>query len=244
MRGENMPIQIYGKNSAIEVLKSSKTVLKAYVLEGSMPEYQALLKPRNMPIEVLPKGKFIKQFEGNHQGIVLEIPDYPLLSLEEYLVTTKDIAQPLLVILDGIEDPHNLGAIIRSGEAAGVSGIVIPKNRAAGVTGTVVKVASGAMEHIRLVEVVNITQTIEKLKKSGYWIVGTSIDASTPYTQIAVDTKLAIVIGSEGKGLSRLVKESVDYNVIIPMVGKANSLNASVSAAILMFDILRRRTIQ
>ena len=138
---------------------------------------------------------------------------------------------------------HNFGAIIRTCEAAGVAGIIIPKNRSVKISGTVAKVSSGAIEHVKIIEVTNLRNTLEILKNRGFWNVGTSLDAKKSYTEIFVDTPLCLVIGSEGKGMSRLLKETVDYNVKIDMVGHANSLNASVSAGIIIFDILRKKKV-
>ncbi|MCK7487996.1 MAG: 23S rRNA (guanosine(2251)-2'-O)-methyltransferase RlmB [Bacillus subtilis] len=237
-----MAIQVFGKNPAKEYLSTGKPIIKAYLLENNHADIVDQLKRREIVLEVLGKPAMDRKFAFIHQGVVFDTPDFPTIALEDALRKYQSRVHPLLVLLDGIEDPHNLGAIIRTAEAAGAQAIVIPKNRAAGITGTVVKVSTGAIEHIDIVEVVNLNQTIEKLKKQGYWIVGTTLEAKQPYTEINIDTPLAIVIGNEGKGMSRLVRETVDYNVTIPMAGTTNSLNASVSAGVILFDILRRRT--
>ncbi len=145
-------------------------------------------------------------------------------------------------MLDGITDPHNFGAIIRSSEAGGVAGIIIPKKRSVKITGTVAKVSSGAIEHVKIVEVVNLRNTIDKLKKVGFWAIGTDLEADKSYQDIDVTVPQLLVIGSEGKGISKVIKDNVDYNVKIGMAGKINSLNASVSAGILIFDILRKKS--
>ncbi|MCK7486503.1 MAG: 23S rRNA (guanosine(2251)-2'-O)-methyltransferase RlmB [Bacillus subtilis] len=194
-----------------------------------------------MPYSVLDKTSFDRGFPGNHQGVVFEIDGYKTLSLEEAFAKHRDVARPFYLMLDGIEDPHNLGAIVRSAEAGGVTGVIIPKDRSVGITGTVAKVASGALEYLDVIEVTNLAQTIDKLKKRGFWIVGTAMDAVKKHTDIDVSTPLCVVIGSEGKGMGRLIGESVDYSVRIPMAGKANSLNASVAAGIIIFEILRKR---
>lgn len=232
---------IFGKNSVHEYLETKKPILKVFLLEASNLDFAGRFKQLQIPIEILSKQDMNRRFEGNHQGVAIEIPDYPTYSLQDLLASKKPGVYQLLILLDGIEDPHNLGAIIRSAEAAGCDGIVIPKHRSVGITPTVVKVASGAIEHIKVATVTNLNQTIEQLKKQGFWVVGTSLDATKSYTEIDVACDLAIVIGSEGKGMAKLVKETVDYNVTIPMKGKANSLNASVSAGIILFDIIRRR---
>jgi len=236
-----MSIQIYGKNPCQEILESKKTVLKAFVINDTNHDLVTLIQKKQIPLTFFPKGVFSSKFEGNHQGIVLEIPDYPVLSIEQAIAKVKDKPLPFFVMLDGLVDPHNFGAIIRTAEAAGVDGIIFPKNRSVGITGTVAKVSSGAIEHIDLIEVTNLNQTIEKLKKERFWVVGTDLEAPKDYTEIFVDTPLVLVIGNEGKGVSRLVKTNVDYNVTIPMAGKTNSLNASVSAGIIIFDVVRRK---
>lgn len=144
-------------------------------------------------------------------------------------------------MLDQITDVHNIGAIIRSAEAGGVDAIIIPKHRSAKINGTVAKTSSGAIEHVNIIEVTNLTNTLEYLKEKGFWTVGTDLSADKSYQDIIIDTPLCLVIGSEGKGISKNVKNHVDYNVKIDMVGQINSLNASVSAGILIFDILRRK---
>ncbi len=233
---------IFGKNSVHEYLETKKPILKAFLMDSGNVDFSSRFKQLQIPIEIVSKQEMNRRFEGNHQGVAVEIPDYPTYTLQDLLANKRPGKYQLIVLLDGIEDPHNLGAIIRSAEAAGCDGIVIPKHRSVGITPTVVKVASGAIEHIKVATVTNINQTIEQLKKQGFWVVGTSLDATKSYTEIDVSCDLAIVIGAEGKGMAKLVKETVDYNVTIPMKGKANSLNASVSAGILLFDIIRRRT--
>ena len=236
-----MAIQIYGKNPCREILISGKPVLQAYAIKETNRDLCDLAKKAAIPVQILEKNVFDARFQGNHQGIVLEIEEYQTLTLDAAWVKIKTQKNPLLLMLDGIEDPHNFGAIIRTAEAGGVAGIIIPKNRSVGITGTVAKVSSGAIEHIDIIEVTNLSQTIEKLKKLGFWIVGTDLLAVKRYDEIDVEVPLCVIIGNEGKGISRLVKENADYNVKIPMVGKTNSLNASVSAGIIIFEILRKR---
>ncbi|MFA5036656.1 MAG: 23S rRNA (guanosine(2251)-2'-O)-methyltransferase RlmB [Candidatus Izemoplasmatales bacterium] len=238
-----MSINIFGKNSCREVLLTERVVNQAFVIKNSNPDLHDLLVKKHIPITTLDKDAFDSRFFGHHQGIVLEIEEYATLTfaeMEKKILDSK-IINPLLIMLDGIEDPHNFGAIIRSAEAGGVFGIIIPKNRSVGITGTVAKVASGALEHINIIEVTNLNQTIIKLKQLGFWIVGTDMAAPKRYDEVTVDVPLCIIIGNEGKGISRLVKENADYTVKIPMVGKTNSLNASVSAGIIIFEVLRKR---
>lgn len=236
-----MSIKIYGKNPSVEILESNKTIFRAFVIENSNQDIIHKLKKKNIEIKSLSKHDFKKQFLGNHQGIVLEIEDYKTISLIDFLNKTDLSKNPLILMLDGITDPHNFGAIIRSAEAGGVKGIIIPKNRSVKITGTVAKVSSGAIEHVEIIEVTNLRNTLEILKEKGFWAVGTDLNAKKSYKEIDVSTPLVLVIGSEGKGISKIIKNSVDYNVKIDMVGKINSLNASVSAGILIFEILRKK---
>ncbi|XMB71780.1 23S rRNA (guanosine(2251)-2'-O)-methyltransferase RlmB [Mycoplasmatota bacterium WC30] len=237
-----MSIMIYGKNPAEEILKTDKTIFKAYIMEDSNYDIIKQLKKRNIEIIKINKHEFKKKFLGNHQGIVMEVEDYKLYDLKEFLSDLDLDANPLVVMLDGITDPHNFGAIIRSCEAGGVAGIIIPKNRSVKITGTVAKVSSGALEHVKIVEVTNLRNTLETLKQNRFWSVGTDLEAELSYHSIDVTTPLVLVIGSEGKGISKIMKDSVDYNVKIGMTGMVNSLNASVSAGIIIFDILRKKT--
>ncbi|XFA98237.1 23S rRNA (guanosine(2251)-2'-O)-methyltransferase RlmB [Candidatus Izemoplasma sp. B36] len=236
-----MSIKIYGKNPSVEILQSDKKIFKAFVIENTNQDIVLKLKKKNIEIKPLSKHDFKKQFLGNHQGIVLEIEDYKTINLSEFLNKIDLTNNPLILMLDGITDPHNFGAIIRSAEAGGVKGIIIPKNRSVKITGTVAKVSSGAIEYVDIIEVTNLRNTLDTLKEKGFWTVGTDLNAKKSYREIDVSTPLVLVIGSEGKGISKLIKNNVDYNVKIDMIGKINSLNASVSAGILIFEILRKK---
>lgn len=236
-----MSVKIYGRNPAMEVLDSGRKVYKAYIQNDTNEDIVRLLDRKSIKIEYREKHDFKKQFLGNHQGIILEVEDYQVLTLDAFLGKLDYDQNPLVVMLDGITDPHNFGAIIRTAEAGGVAGIIVPKNRSASINSTVIKVSSGAIEHIDIVEVVNLRNAIESMKGKGFWTVGTDLSSEKSYQDIDVDTPLLLVIGSEGKGMSKLLKETVDYNVKIDMAGRINSLNASVSAGILIFDILRKK---
>jgi len=236
-----MSVQIYGKNSCREIIENKKDIIKAYIMIGTNSDFVNILTRRKINIEFIDKSLFKKTFSGNHQGIVLEIEDYKTYSLNDFLSGLELKNNPYLIMLDGITDPHNFGAIIRTAEAGGVSGIIIPKNRSVKLGGVVSKTSSGAIENMKIIEVTNLRNTIEVLKEKGFWTIGTSLDAKEDYSSIFVDRPLCVVIGSEGKGMSRLLKETVDFNVKINMVGKVNSLNASVSAGIIIFEILRKR---
>lgn len=180
-----------------------------------------------------------KMVSGLHQGVVAMVKDYQYYQLSEVVNTQKT---SLIIALDGLEDPHNLGAILRTCEAADVDGVILPKNRSVKLNNTVAKVSAGAIEYIKVVEVVNLTQTLKQLKEKGYWIVGAEkSQKSSSMWDIKYDMPIVLVIGSEGKGISRLVKEECDFLVEIPMLGKINSLNASVSAGIMIYEIRRQQ---
>lgn len=236
-----MSLLIYGRNTCLEVLKTERKIFKGFIMDKTNQDIKQFLKRHQIPLEVLNKHDFKKKFLGNHQGAVLEVDDYKTLDLKTWIDAIDLKKNPFVLMLDQITDVHNLGAIIRSCEAGGVDGIIIPKHRSAKINGTVAKTSSGAIEHVQIIEVTNLTNTLETLKANGFWTVGTDLSAKKSYQDIIIDTPLCLVIGSEGKGISKNVKQHVDYNVKIDMVGKINSLNASVSAGILIFDILRRK---
>ena len=231
---------IYGKNPASEVLKSHKKISKAYVTKNTMEFIKPYLKQISEYV-VLEQKDMTKKFGDKTQGIVLEINEYKYASLNNVIKSTKDKENVTLVILDSLEDPHNLGAILRSADATGVDGIIIGKNRSVRLNDTVAKVSTGAIEHVPVCEVTNLNMTINDLKKAGYWIVGLELDGSIDYRKQDYHGKIAVVIGSEGRGISKLVKENCDFLVRIPMYGKVNSLNASVSAGLLLYQILTNR---
>lgn len=219
---------IYGKNVAEEYIKTNKKIKKAYLLDT----YDGKIKVDN-PI-ILNKNEMNKLVKGNTQGIVLDI-DYEYSKLEDI---KKE--EPLLVILDHLEDPHNLGAIIRTCEAAGVDGIIIPENRSVSVNSTVVHTSAGSVFNTKIIKVVNLRQTIKKLKKEGFWFVGTDMEG-TDYKKINYQGKTCIIIGSEGFGMSRIINEECDFKASIKMNGKVNSLNASVAAGIIIYEAIYQR---
>ena len=192
--------------------------------------------------ELLPQHNFSKRYGDKTGGIVAEINEYKYATLEQVLnKTSKKPEGGVLMILDGLEDPHNLGAILRSADATGADAIIIPKNRSVSLNQIVAKVSTGAIEYVDVVQVTNLTQTIQELKKQGYWVVGLELDGSIYYDEQDYKGNIAIVVGSEGKGISRLVKENCDVLVKIPMYGKVNSLNASVSAGLILYEVVRNR---
>lgn len=231
---------IYGKNPAMEVLRSKKKVTKAYVTKATLE----LIKPYSKQIgevQVIDTVKMAKQFGDKTQGIVLEIAEYKYADLNKVLKRVDDKENVTLVILDSLEDPHNLGAILRSADATGVDGIIIPKNRSVRLNDTVAKVSTGAIEHVDVCEVTNLNMTINDLKDKGFWVIGLELDGTIDYREQDYKGKIAVVVGSEGRGISKLVKENCDFLVRIPMYGKVNSLNASVSAGLLLYQILTSR---
>lgn len=231
---------IYGKNVAYEKLNSSGKINKIIISNKfNDSKILELIEKRNILPKVLENRELDKICNGLHQGIILDIPDIKTYSYEEVIPNINE-EYPLLVILDHIEDPHNFGAIIRTSEALGVDAIIIPKDRAVQITPIVVKTSAGAVQNMKIVTVTNLNNTIKELKKDGYWIVGTDMEG-TEYTSIDYKTKIALVIGNEGKGISKLVSENCDYLAKIPMKGKTNSLNASVACGIFISEIVRSR---
>ena len=228
---------IYGKNVAIETLRNRQPIKKAYIYRNFQDKnIISELQKRNIPIKFVDKFELDKLAKGNHQGIILSIPDYEYTPLDELL--KKENA--LLVILDHLEDPHNLGAIIRTCEAAGVDGIILPKNRSVDVNSTVMRTSVGALDYVKIAQVTNLVGTMKELKEKGFWIVGTDMNGSD-YQEIDYRGKTAIVIGNEGNGMARLVKENCDFIATIPMNGKINSLNASVAAGIIIYEAISKR---
>lgn len=236
---------IAGRNPVLEVLKSQREIEKIYVLKGdlkgSIKKIIGIAKERNIVIQEVDKNKLDTLAKGvAHQGVVALISSYEYARLDDILDRAKEKDQPpFIVILDGIEDPHNLGAIIRTAECAGVHGIIIPKRRSAQVNETVYKASAGAVEHVLVAKVNNINNAIDELKDKGLWIYGADMDGSL-YFNTSLKGAVALVIGNEGKGISRLTKEKCDGLVKIPMVGKISSLNASNAAAILMYEVVRQ----
>lgn len=230
---------IYGKNVVYEKLKSDDLVKEAFVFKKfSDQEIIDLLKMKKIDIKWVDKYQLDKMVNGLHQGIILNVLDFETVSLDNIL--NNDSKYPLIVMLDHLEDPHNFGAIIRSCEALGVDGIIIPNDRAVDINGTVIKTSAGAIQYMKIAKVSNLVNTIKVLKDKGYWIIGTDMNG-TSYNDMKYDMPICLVIGNEGKGMSRLVKESCDYVVSIDMVGKTNSLNASVATGIMMAKIQNSR---
>lgn len=237
---------IGGKNPIVEALRSGRELNKIWIAEGlnkkSIGEILALAKEAGVIVQAVPKQKLDGMLDVNHQGIIASVAAYKYAELEDlFSVAAKRGEDPLFVILDELEDPHNLGSILRTADATGVHGIIIPKRRSVGLTGVVAKASTGAIEHVPVVRVNNLSQTVEELKKSGVWIAGTDAAKSADYRQMDATLPLAVIIGSEGKGMSRILKEKCDFLYHLPMVGHVTSLNASVAASLLMYEVLRKR---
>ena len=236
---------VAGRNAVLELLKSDKDINKIFVergeKHGSINEIVARAREAKVVLVEVEKSK-LDLYAENHQGVVAIVPPFNYCEIEDILEVAKEKEEdPFVLILDGIEDPHNLGAIIRTAETAGVHGIIIPKRRTAQVNSTVAKVSAGATTYVKDARVNNIVDSIRKLKDAGLWVIGTDGDADTMYYNQDLKGPLAIVIGSEGFGMGKLVKENADILIKIPMKGEITSLNASVSAGIVIYEAVRQR---
>lgn len=237
---------IFGRNSAIEYLATGSDINKAFIQknsnEGSMQKIHRALKDRQIPISYVEKNKLNEMTDnGNHQGIVLSIPSHEYSSVEDILkAAEKKNEDPFIILLDGIEDPHNLGAIIRTANIVGVHGVIIPKRRSASLTSIVDKTSAGALNFTPVARVSNLNDTINKLKQRGLWIISCDMSGQTMY-EANLTGPIGIVIGNEGKGVSSLVNKNSDMTVSIPMKGEINSLNASVSCGVISYEIFRQR---
>lgn len=247
MKDNENSLIIEGRNAVNEALVAGRSFDKLFIQEsisneGPVKAIIAKARKRGIVVVFETKENMDKRSQGHHhQGIIGYVAAYDYVSVEAILESAREKGEsPFILILDGIEDPHNLGAIIRSANISGVHGIIIPKRRACGLTETVVKVSAGAIEYTPVAKVTNISQTIEQLKKEGIWIAGTDMDGQLMYD---VDFKgaMAIVIGGEGSGLSKLVREKCDFIASIPMSGQISSLNASVAAGVVLFEAVRQR---
>ena len=232
-------MRVYGRNIAKEIVNNNVKVQKAYIGESFKDEYViSYLQKQKVDIKYLTKNELLPFEKENHQGIILTIPDFEFSEIDEMLNARE---KPFLVILDHLNDTHNFGAIIRTCEAAGVDGIIIPKNRSVDINETVMKTSSGALLNMKIAKVNNLNQTIESLKEQGFWFVGTDMDGKQAYDEQEYDMKLALIIGSEGFGMGKSIKEACDFLVSIPMAGKINSLNASVAAGIVIYQVISKR---
>ncbi len=226
---------VYGRHVAEEILTSNKKVKKIFLQSGFNDKtLNSLIENSKLPVEILSKNEFSRFAKFSHQGIILDVEDFSYVDLSSFF----DIPNAKIVILDHLEDPHNLGAIIRTCEAAGIDGVVIPKDRAASINSTVMKTSAGAIERVKISKVTNVVRCIDELKENGFWIVGTALSDATDYRDIDYTGKIALVIGNESNGISNSVRKSCDYIAKIPMYGKINSLNASVAAGIMIYEMI------
>ncbi|MTI69879.1 MAG: 23S rRNA (guanosine(2251)-2'-O)-methyltransferase RlmB [Firmicutes bacterium] len=240
---------VEGRNPVIETLKSGRDIEKIIIAKGtnkgSINKIIGMAKKRKIVLQYVPKSKLDSMSKTkSHQGVMALVAAYKYKTIDDILkLAEKRNEDPFVIILDEIEDPHNLGSIIRTAEGAGAHGVIIPKRRSAGLTATVAKTSAGAVEYLPVAKVTNISATIEELKEKGLWIYGTDMDGDSYYYQQELRGPIGIVIGSEGSGMNRLVKEKCDFLVKIPMKGKVSSLNASVAASVIMYEILRQRSL-
>lgn len=233
---------IIGKNAVRELLKGTRKIFAVYAVEGFQDkELINEFQRKRIKVTYMNKKSFSAKFGEKAGGIVSEAEDYKYLTIEELIDKNSSKQDSVVLILDGLEDPHNLGAILRSADATGCDGIIIPKNRSVEVNDTVVKVSTGAYEYVDVVKVTNLNQTIEKLKENGYWVIGLELTGTMDYKDVDYSGKCCLVVGSEGKGISPLVQKNCDLLVKIPMFGKVNSLNASVSAGLILYEAIRKR---
>lgn len=237
---------VAGRNAVMEALKGSRSVNKLMIAngstEGSIKEIIAVAKEKGVNIQYWDRSKLDSIVRGiRHQGVLAQVAPVQYAELEDILQVAKDRNEPpFIVLLDELEDPHNLGAILRTADAAGVHGVLIPKHRSCPLSATVAKTSAGAVEHVPVARVGNLVQTIKKLKQEGLWVAAADMDGKD-YYDTDLTGPLLLIIGSEGQGVGRLVKEQCDFVVRIPMVGKINSLNASVAGSILMYEAMKQR---
>ncbi len=237
---------IEGRNAVMEALRSGKTIDKIYVLDGCQDgpiiSIKREAKKQDTMIKYVAKDRLDQMSKtGKHQGVIASAAAYEYAEVEDiFALAEKKQEDPFIFILDNIEDPHNLGAIIRTANLAGAHGVIIPKNRAVGLTATVARTSAGALNYTPVVKVTNISKTIEELKKKGIWFVCADMNGQTMY-DLNLKGPIGLVIGNEGEGVSRLVKEKCDFSAAIPMKGDIDSLNASVAAGVLAFEIVRQR---
>lgn len=236
---------LIGRNPVMEALKSGRSITKITMLsgpEGSLKVIAAKAKDAGVPLHFAKRAALDRMSGGeNHQGVIADIPAYEYAETEDILELAESRGEdPFVIVLDNIEDPHNLGAIIRSAECAGAHGVIIPKRRSAGITETAAKSSAGAVEYVPCARVSNIAQELDKLKSKGIWIAACDMDGDN-YTKADLTGPIALVIGNEGSGISRLVREKCDFVVSLPLRGKIDSLNASNAAAVLMYEVRRQR---
>ena len=239
---------IIGRKPVLEALNSNKEIEQVYILYGQqggiINAIRVAAKKRGIKCNQIPLEKFRAYSpDRKAQGVVALKQDFKFSTLDEILKSVHPQSLPIVLILDEIQDPHNVGAILRSAESSGVNGVILTKHKSATITSTVTKVSAGATEHIKICQVNNLSQTIDELKKNGFWIVGSSLENSKKYTEVDYKIPIALIVGNEEKGIRKLTASKCDFLVKIPMSGKIQSLNVSVATGILLFEILRQRRI-
>ncbi|MCL2356047.1 MAG: 23S rRNA (guanosine(2251)-2'-O)-methyltransferase RlmB [Defluviitaleaceae bacterium] len=239
-----------GRKAVLEALNHDKPIDRILLrrdgekpVEGTLRMIAAKARERRLVVQEVERAKLDAISEtGHHQGVIALCPAVPYFSVEEILEIARERGEPpFIIVLDGVTDPHNLGAVLRSADAGGVHGVIIPKRRAVGLTGTVAKTSAGALSHVAVARVGNITRTLDELKKAGLWIACAEMNGTSLF-EADLTGPVAIVLGAEGEGVSRLVSENADFSVSIPMLGKIASLNVSVAAGVLIYEVVRRRT--
>lgn len=234
---------VYGKNVVRQLLEEDKKIYEIILMDGFKDQkILSMLKGKKFPVKTMNRHKMDAKLNGNHQGIAALIDEYKMYTLEEVVNSIPEGKTPLLLMLDGIEDPHNLGAILRTCDCVGVDGVIIGKHRSVALTPTVAKVSTGAIDTIKVAQVTNLSRTLQQLKEMGYWVAGADMDRAMNYRDANYDMPLVLVIGSEGFGISSLVRKNCDFCVKLPMVGKVSSLNASVACGILLYEIFAKRS--
>jgi len=229
---------IYGLRPVVEALRSKRREVREVLDSVGDREISSEAAVRGIPVKRVPRDRVEELARGGvHQGMVARVGPYPYSGLEEILAAPD----PLVVVLDRVTDPRNLGAVLRAADGAGVTGVVVPKDRAAGVTPAAVKASAGASEHVPVARETNLRRALEKMKEAGIWVYGAESGAASAYTKLDLSGSIAFVLGSEGRGLRRLVREGCDGAVSIPMLGAVSSLNVSVAAAVLVFEARRQR---
>jgi 23S rRNA (guanosine2251-2'-O)-methyltransferase len=242
-----MAEQIEGKNPVLEALRANHEIVKIYILKeetGPYLEIAGLAHQKKIPVTPVDSKVLDRMATSrNHQGVIAVAAEWKYAQVSEMLKSAAGKNEPpFLLLLDGVEDPQNLGSIIRTAEAAGVHGIIIPERRSVGLTAVVSRASSGAIEHIPVARVTNLTKTIEELKKEGLWFTGADMNATKPFHDSDLKGPIGIVMGGEGSGISRLVKEHCDQLVRLPMWGRINSLNVSVATGIILYEVRRQRS--
>lgn len=234
---------VYGKNVIKQLLDDEKKIYEIILAQGFKDqELLDEIRSRNLIVKTMDRKQMNQKLSGNHQGVAALIDEYKVYTLDEITNSIPDGKTPLLVMLDGIEDPHNLGAILRTCDCIGGDGIIIGKHRSVSLTPTVAKVSTGAIDTIKVAQVTNLTKSLQQLKKQGYWVVGADIENAQDYRKASYDMPLVLVIGSEGSGISPLVRKNCDFCIKLPMLGRVSSLNASVACGILLYEIFAKRS--